>query len=205
MTMTMTMKTTTTTKTKMKSDGGDLGCDTKDLELGDCYNRGKHPLSWYCYRTSDLHIFPFPPFPFPSSCSPLLMIWSAGDRLIKRRYYSKPPILYVLWMNKIIVQDVSYAQLSAVESLHSWHYVHHDIKPANFMVHTDTVFLIDCLAQLFCNPAMYWHVLLSTDSPDISTLPCISVKSQRGFTQSHCNNLESLPYTIIYGACGDLP
>ncbi|KAN0139595.1 Protein kinase-like domain containing protein, partial [Lactarius tabidus] len=100
--------------------------------------------------------------------------------------------------------------LSAVESLHTRHYVHCDIKPANFMVCTDnlnpTVFLIDFgLAQLFHNPAMYLHVPFSTDSPDISTLPFLSINSQHGFTPSCCDDLESLAYTIIYSARSDLP
>ena len=74
------------------------------------------------------------------------------------------------------------------------------------MVHGDTVFLIDFgLAQLFCNPATYLHVSLSTDSPDIGTLPFLSITSQCGFTQSCRDDLESLAYTIIYAARGDLP
>jgi len=74
------------------------------------------------------------------------------------------------------------------------------------MVRAETVFLIDFgLAQLFRNPATYLHVPLSTDSPDIGTLPFLSVNSQRGSTQSRRDDLESLAYTIIYSARGDLP
>jgi hypothetical protein len=78
------------------------------------------------------------------------------------------------------------------------------------MVHANnpnpTVFLINFgLAQLFCNPAMYLHVPFSMNSPDIGTLPFLSINSQHGFTPSHCNDLESLAYTIIYSACSDLP
>lgn len=64
------------------------------------------------------------------------------------------------------------------------------------MVRAETVFLIDFgLAQLFRNPATYLHVPLSTDSPDIGTLPFLSVNSQRGSTQSRRDDLESLAYT----------
>jgi casein kinase I family protein HRR25 len=67
------------------------------------------------------------------------------------------------------------------------------------------VFLINfSLAQLFCNPAMYLHVPFSTDSPNIGTLPFLSINSQHGFNPSRHNDLESLAYTIIYSACGDL-
>jgi hypothetical protein len=69
-----------------------------------------------------------------------------------------------------------------------------------------TVFLINfSLAQLFHNPAMYLHVPFSTDSHDIGTLPFLSINSQCGFTPSHHDDLESLTYTIIYSAHGDLP
>lgn len=60
------------------------------------------------------------------------------------------------------------AQLLVVESLHTRHYIHHDIKPGNFMVWTDnlppTVFLINFgLARQFCNPATY--LLLDSSTP----------------------------------------
>jgi hypothetical protein len=69
-----------------------------------------------------------------------------------------------------------------------------------------TVFLIDFgLAQLFCNPAMYLHNPDSTYQHVVSTLPFVSIASQQGFSQSHHDDLESLAYTIIYSAHGDLP
>jgi hypothetical protein len=69
-----------------------------------------------------------------------------------------------------------------------------------------TVFLIDFgLAQLFCNPATYLHNPDSTYQPVVGTLPFTSIASQRGFSQSCCDDLESLAYTIIYSARGDLP
>jgi hypothetical protein len=69
-----------------------------------------------------------------------------------------------------------------------------------------TVFLIDFgLAQLFCNPATYLHNPDSTDQPVVGTLPFMSVAGHRGFAQLCHDNLESLVYTIIYSAPGDLP
>ncbi|KAH9173884.1 hypothetical protein EDB89DRAFT_1835244, partial [Lactarius sanguifluus] len=57
----------------------------------------------------------------------------------------------------------------------------------------------------FCNPAIYLHISYSTDHSIVSTLPFTSINGQLGNAQSHHNNLESLAYTIICLAHGDLP
>jgi|SRR6266702_3497782 len=69
-----------------------------------------------------------------------------------------------------------------------------------------TIFLINFgLAWLFRNPTMYLHIPYSTDQPVVGTLPFTSINGQHGYAQSHRDDLESLTYTIICLACGDLP
>lgn len=78
------------------------------------------------------------------------------------------------------------------------------------MVRTDglqpTIFLIDFgLAQLFRNPATYLHVPYSTGHQAVVTLPFLSVNGQRRCAQLRSDDLESLAYTIVYAARGELP
>jgi len=61
------------------------------------------------------------------------------------------------------------------------------------------------LAQLFRNPATYLHIPFTTNHSIIGTLPFASINGQQGNAQSCRDDLESLAYTIIYSALGDLP
>ena len=72
--------------------------------------------------------------------------------------------------------------------------------------YTPTLFIIDFgLVQLFHNPATYLHVPFTASHLIVGTLPFASVNGQQGNSQSCCDDLESLTYTIIYSALSDLP
>ncbi len=69
-----------------------------------------------------------------------------------------------------------------------------------------TVSLIDFgLARLFRSPATYLHTPYSTNNSVVGTLPFTSINAQRGYAQLRHNDLESLAYTIVYSARGNLP
>jgi serine/threonine protein kinase len=69
-----------------------------------------------------------------------------------------------------------------------------------------TTFLIDFgLARQFRNPATYLHTQHTKKHSVVGTLPFTSVNGQQGHAQSRRDDLESLTYTIIFLARGDLP
>ena len=123
-----------------------------------------------------------------------------------RKWY----VLYVYKDDKDDLAEHSHVQLSAIASLHDRHYIHRDVKPSNFTVRVDdvgpSIFLIDFgLARQFRNPATYLHIQYTENPSVVGTLPFTSVNGQRGDAQSRRDDLESLAYTIIFLARGDLP
>ena len=147
-----------------------------------------------------------------SILEPHLMIWLPHNSLTIQRRSFLLPKWYARYVHTLFktLTDI-FPQLSVVESLHNQHYIHCDIKPGNFMIQTDasgerTVFLIDFgLARQFHNPATYLHIPYSTDRSIIGNLPFTSINGQQGHAQSRRDDLESLAYTILFLACGDLP
>lgn len=118
--------------------------------------------------------------------------------------------MFVIYIRRVLLNIFSHVQLSAIESLHDRHYIHRDVKPSNFVVRFDdaapTIFIIDFgLARLFRKPTTYLHTPYTTKHSIVGTLPFTSVNGQRGHTQSHRDDLESLAYTIIFLALGHLP
>ena len=67
-------------------------------------------------------------------------------------------------------------------------------------------FLIDFgLARQYRDPATFRHASYKPNEEVIGTLMFSSIMGQQGATQSHRDDLESLAYTIIYSARGELP
>src|SRR6266702_6428241 len=61
------------------------------------------------------------------------------------------------------------------------------------------------LAQLFCEPSTHRHILLVSGLKTVGTITFTSINSHSGQMQSHCNDIESLVYSIVYLCHGHLP
>jgi serine/threonine protein kinase len=94
-----------------------------------------------------------------------------------------------------------------LEALHARSYIHHDIKPENFMVgFDDKIYLIDFgLAQSFRDPTTHIHILPITGHSLVGTIHYTSINSHIGLQQSRRDDLESFAYTLVFLLNGKLP
>ncbi|KAG2119123.1 kinase-like domain-containing protein, partial [Suillus discolor] len=107
-------------------------------------------------------------------------------------------------VNTLVVAD---QMISALEHIHKNKLVHCDIKPGNILLHpTDSkrLYLVDYgLARAIV------HVNLSTDEPltshAIGTLEYVSLNVHRHIRSAPRDDIESLGYTLLSLARGDLP
>ncbi len=61
------------------------------------------------------------------------------------------------------------------------------------------------LAQLFHDPSTCQHIPLVSGLKTVGTITFTSINSHSGQMQSHCDDLESLVYSIVYLCRGRLP
>ncbi|EAY16258.1 CK1 family protein kinase [Trichomonas vaginalis G3] len=104
---------------------------------------------------------------------------------------------------------VATKMLKCVEDLHRHGYIHHDIKPENFLIRKDNpseICLIDFgLSQRYIDPSSGSHVGYTTGCPFVGNARFASINSLSGVSSSRRDDIESLLYIWVYFLRGDLP
>lgn len=100
--------------------------------------------------------------------------------------------------------------LSRLEYFHRKGFVHRDIKPQNILIGlgnaSNILYLIDFgLSVPYCDLSTGQHIPYSDDNMLVGTARFSSINSQLGIKQTRRDDLESLGYTLLYFANGNLP
>lgn len=96
--------------------------------------------------------------------------------------------------------------LSIIQYIHEKNYIHRDIKPDNFLMKANNLYLIDFgLAKKYRDPTSFQHIPYKTDRKITGTVQYVSINTHMGLEQSRRDDLESIGYVLIYLAKGALP
>ena len=99
--------------------------------------------------------------------------------------------------------------IDRIEYVHSKNIIHRDIKPENFLIgnpDSSTIYLIDFgLSRKYRSSRTGKHMIYSMCTKIPCTLMFSSINASSGIEQTRRDDLESLVYTLIYLANGELP
>lgn len=103
------------------------------------------------------------------------------------------------------IDKIMYASIDILETIHKNYIIHCDIKPQNFMIHNEELFLIDFGFSRFFIDERKNHLLDSGTFNIIGTPKYMSYNIHNGISPSRRDDLISLGYMYIYLQCRELP
>jgi len=94
--------------------------------------------------------------------------------------------------------------------MHSRHFVHGDVKPANFLMglgdRDNQVYLIDfSLARMYRDTKTHLHIPYNKNCYPTGTASFASINNHLGVERSRRDDMESLAYILVYLLRGSLP
>ncbi|KIM71212.1 hypothetical protein PILCRDRAFT_83007, partial [Piloderma croceum F 1598] len=115
-----------------------------------------------------------------------------------------------LWFSIKTVLLLAHQLISHLQYIHSHSFIHHDLKPSNFIMgvgkHTNIVYLIDFgLLKEFRDPNAHMHIQHKEVIGLMGTAMFASIHSRLGMELGQRDDLESLAYILIYFLGGLLP
>jgi serine/threonine protein kinase len=117
---------------------------------------------------------------------------------LRKREGGKLPLPYMLQIGRL--------GLLRLQTVHNAGFAHRDIKPDNFMLRHDTLYIIDFgLCKKLVDPRSGRHIPQKTDKCLAGTPRYASIRAHRGFEQSRRDDLEAFMYMCIYLVNGQLP
>ncbi|KAG1773505.1 casein kinase I isoform delta-like protein [Suillus occidentalis] len=121
-------------------------------------------------------------------------------------------IPHVIWFGRDLhtVVNIRDQLLSCLEYIHSYGYIHSDIKPQNILVglgnSTQTLFVVDFgITKMYWNTATKTHIPFCRGHPLTGTPAFTSINNHLGLEPGCHDDLESFAYILIYFLLGSLP
>lgn len=95
--------------------------------------------------------------------------------------------------------------ISRVEIMHKRGYVHKDLKPENFMIRGQVLYLIDFGTVKRYRDASWRHIPATRDAPFVGSTRFSSIRSLRNYESSRRDDMEAIGYILMYFLRGSLP